>query len=51
MRLPTDGLGAYHTAHAQRHLEKWCNKLGIAPIEKRKNDKKTGINNMKMKLQ
>ena len=40
MRIPTDGPGAYHAAHAQRHLEKHCNKLGIASIVKRTNDKK-----------
>ena len=43
MRIPTDGLGAHHTVCAQRHLEKWYNKVGISSIEKRTNDKKEGI--------
>ena len=42
MRVSTDGPGAYHTTHAQRHLGKHCNKLSIALIEKRTNDKKEG---------
>ena len=40
MRVPTDGPGACHVAHAQRHLEKCCKKLDIASIEKRTNDKR-----------
>ena len=42
MRVPTDGPGACHAACAQRHLENYCNTSGIAPIEKRNNDKKEG---------
>ena len=42
MRVSTDGQGAYHVVCAQRHLEKHRNKLGVASIEKRTNDKKEG---------
>ena len=40
MPRPIDGPGAYHAAHAQRHLEKWRDRLGFASIEQRTNDKK-----------
>ena len=49
MRVPNDGPGACHAVHAQRHLGKWCDKVGVASIEKRKNDKERGIHNMKTK--
>ena len=40
MSRPTDGQGAYHAVHAQRHLEKCCDEPGRSSIEQRANDKK-----------
>ena len=49
MPRPTDGPGAYHVAHEQRHLENHCNQPGRYSIEQRTNDKK-GKKCMKKKL-
>ena len=50
MYRPTDGPGAYDAVRAQRHLEKWCNQLGISSIKQRTNYEKRGINIVKKKL-
>ena len=50
MHRPTDVPGAYRAVCAQRHMKNWCNKIGLASIEERPNDKKIGISNTKKKL-